>query len=487
MRLLAFSDWRTQNIGDALAFARGLNPPADLILYAGDDVARFAEGGVNCLTELSKFATQEKVLAVIGNDDWPDVGTVLEAPGVHNLHNAPYTSGDYVFLGVEASTSGPAIVSHTEREVAQHLRRQHKTAGQKALIVLSHTPPFGALDRGIRFARLDGGPHHIGSTALRRFVESRVPALVICGHCHSYGGRSERIGHTLVLNVSSHDDRGAVGNFAVLDIADRIDAKWHTTRELSGPSGLVNLHGIGPLRCTKLARAGIRTTEELTQMQDLPSVSTRSGLSLRMLRRLQLTAMSRLSNTILRIRELVPPKQDATFLDIETDLSCKRVWLIGVLRNEKFRRFYADNWKDEKPMLESFLRHLSRSSTAMLVSYSGTSFDRNVLRRALARTGLDHSRFTSFPHVDLCQEIRRHFILPTSGYGLKEVAVRAGYAFTHPELDGFAVAHAYEEHLRRRHPLDTAFFEYNEDDVRALPFLIHHLTTSAGSIADAQL
>ncbi len=476
MRVLAFSDWRVQSITDLVQFVHRLEPPVDIILYAGDDVGRFDEGATNYFSELAHLTSQRKVLAVIGNDDTPDVRKALAAEGVHDLYQSPFIWKNYGFIGLEAATSGPAIVLHTEEEVAAHLAKRYRALKGKRLIVLSHTPPYGILDRGIRFAPLTGEPYHIGSTSLRKFVERREPVLVVCGHCHSQGGRSEELGRTLVLNTASHDDPGSDGVFVILDIGESVKCDWHRTSEFEESGSLRGVHGIGFRRRDRLLQAGISTIEVLAHLQDLREISARSGLSVKLLETLRLRALSVFTDTVYRTREFVPPPDSAIFFDIETDLQCKRVWMIGVLQSGRYRKFYAEHWDEEKPILEAFLRFISRPSVATLVSYSGTGFDRRILCQAMARHHLDYSVFHTIPHVDLCHALKSHFILPTSSFRLKEVGSKMGYPFKHPDLDGFWVALAYEEHIRRRTPIDFRLLEYNQDDVRVLPYLIRRLT-----------
>ncbi len=486
MRLLAFSDWRTQNINDAISFVRKLGQPVDFILYGGDDIGRFQEGRVNYFTELSKLTSQAKVLAVIGNDDFRNVRTILDAEGVHDLHESPFTFRDYCFIGLEASTSGPAITRHSEEEVARHLERQYREVRGKKVIVLSHTPPHGILDRGIRFASEDEHTHHIGSTSLRKFMERTRPEVVICGHCHSHGGLSTQMGKTTVVNVSCHDNHGAKGNFAVLEVGYQTNVEWHDTFELTNSSDLTNLHSIGVSRGAQLLRAGITTVDQLAVLFDLETVSLKSGFSVNFLKKLQLRALSAIHNKIYQIGDLTPPN-NPIFFDIETDISCERVWLIGALRNGKFARFYADDWEQEKDVLTSFLQFLLENREARLVSYSGGSFDKRVLRNALNRTALDSSFFSAVDHVDLCQEIRRNFIFPNQSYALKELGLTLGYPFKHPDLDGFSVALSYHRHVEDGEPLDKRVIEYNEDDVRILPFLIQKLASDdIGELAPAK-
>lgn len=41
MRIIAFSDYRTQSLEELLKFFRSIEPKPDVILYAGDDIKRF--------------------------------------------------------------------------------------------------------------------------------------------------------------------------------------------------------------------------------------------------------------------------------------------------------------------------------------------------------------------------------------------------------------------------------------------------------------
>jgi hypothetical protein len=82
------------------------------------------------------------------------------------------------------------------------------------LIIVSHTPPRGVLDRALRY-----GEEAIGSLALRDFVEEeKRVCLVICGHVHSCGGRYERLNNAVIVNVSSHDDPYSRANVALIAV-----------------------------------------------------------------------------------------------------------------------------------------------------------------------------------------------------------------------------------------------------------------------------
>lgn len=480
MRLLAFSDWRVQDIDSIFNFIKGLDKPVDFIVYGGDDVARFEDNHVNYFTELAKYTTQKKVLAVAGNDDLPIVKRVLKNKNVHDLYEKHFVFENYAFLGLEASTSGPAILKHTEKEVMEHLKEQHSKVKKKNVIILSHTPPYGILDYGIRFASLDEGSHHIGSTSLTKFVQTNKVSLVICGHCHSQGGFSSRLGNTHVVNVSSHDNRGAKGNFAIIETGNNrnVSIEWHDTFEQIEQNSVRRLHGIGEVRSSYLKSNNIKTLEDLVGIRDLDQTAARMGVSANFLWKLQLKAKSVLENKPYWISPFEYPKGNLIFFDIETDIACRKVWLIGTLKNGKFRNFFARNWNEEKENLENFLDFLGENGDSTLVSFSGINFDRNVLLRALQRLSLNGDILSSLPHVDLCQVIRRSFIFPNQSFALKDLGSHLGYPFKHPDISGLFVAIEYQRHLDERRKLDRRVLDYNEDDVKALPFLIDKIMES---------
>jgi len=478
MRILAFSDWRTQKIGDIFTFIQCLKDPVDLILYGGDDIGRFEKESVNYFDELSKCAKQRKILAVIGNDDFPEVKRVLSGKNVHDLHEEPFIFQNFCFIGLEASTSGPAITKYSEREVKEHLARQLHQAEGKRIIILSHTPPYGILDLGIRFAKPDEGSHHIGSKSLRNFIKSNRVSLVVCGHCHSHGGLSNQYKNATVVNVSSHDFMDAKGNFAIIEIGSdgRVRIEWHDTLENLRQDSLMRLHSIGTAREARLStRTGIKTIQDLANVKDLKKLAKKSRFSELFLRKLQLRAKSLVKGKIYQVAHFSLATKNPIFFDIETDDVREKVWLIGVLCNGTFKRFYADNWEEERKILKAFLSFLEENPDATLISFSGTNFDKNVVLRALNRLELDSEAFFAHTHVDLCQSLRRSFIFPNQSFKLKDLGAYLKYPFKHPDLNGFLVALQYQQHVNERKTLDPRVFDYNEDDVKAVQFILKRM------------
>ena len=83
-------------------------------------------------------------------------------------------------------------------------------------VVLSHVPPQGIkLDRTHFF-------QHVGSSALREFVEKTQPALVVCGHVHESRG-VDMIGSTTVVNCGP----AGSGYYAIAEIDDQVRVDLH--------------------------------------------------------------------------------------------------------------------------------------------------------------------------------------------------------------------------------------------------------------------
>ena len=82
----------------------------------------------------------------------------------------------------------------SEEELAQYL--EESIAGLPEglpLVLVSHQPPYGTV-----CDQLDNG-QHVGSHAVRAFIEQHQPLVCFCGHIHSGVGK-DRIGESVILN-----------------------------------------------------------------------------------------------------------------------------------------------------------------------------------------------------------------------------------------------------------------------------------------------
>lgn len=236
-----------------------------------------------------------------------------------------------------------------------------------------------------------------------------------------------------------------------------------------------NLWGIGQAYATKLRACGVSTIEVLANHTKLSELTQQSNISITRLRKFQLRARSMLEQEIMQIAPFEILPHNVIYLDIETDLTCDKVWLIGLLVHDEVVQLYADNWNEEQGILIQFLRILRQHPTNALASYSGTNFDYRILHQAMQRHQLDTTPLESRRHIDLCIAIRRSFIIPCETFALKAFGAFLRYPFQHPEMDGMLVALQYLRHVESGIPLDPTVIQYNEDDVKVLPYLIDAL------------
>lgn len=82
-------------------------------------------------------------------------------------------------------------------------------------ILVSHCPPFGT-----RCDLTDSG-RHIGSEAVRRYVSSSPPKLVLCGHVHESSAQ-DSLGGAKIANPGPL----MAGKYAVVEISETIGVEF---------------------------------------------------------------------------------------------------------------------------------------------------------------------------------------------------------------------------------------------------------------------
>jgi len=161
----------------------------DVLLIAGD-ITHFASASVarEILEPLLK--TGVPLLAVHGNCDGKDVPALLEELGI-GLHNTRREIKGIGFVGIGGSNVTPfnTIWELTEEEIKAILERNYRDGD----VILSHVPP-----KDTKTDRVHSGLH-VGSPALREFIEEREPPLVVTGHIHEARG-VDRVGETTIVN-----------------------------------------------------------------------------------------------------------------------------------------------------------------------------------------------------------------------------------------------------------------------------------------------
>ncbi len=237
--------------GDLLPFGSGFGPDA----RAYDNFIRqFMMIGFNDL----KLRLQEHyplVLLILGNDD----PRMYERDVIHGermglwcyIHRRRLIFEDYVFFGYAHIPPTPFLLKDWERyDVSRHVDPgcTHPTEGhhtvplrhnlkfvtiQKELdgsvnfddfsrtIMLFHTPPYRCvLDRAeLDGKRIDHVPleKHLGSIALRRFIETKQPFITLHGHVHESsrltGSWKDTIGRTQTFSAAVEPPHLAIVKF----------------------------------------------------------------------------------------------------------------------------------------------------------------------------------------------------------------------------------------------------------------------------------
>ena len=188
MRLLVFSDIHN----DLAALAKLMEIEADYYLAAGDTVS-WAKGLDKAGEVLARRAPRVWVLP--GNhESEADIARLCRSHGLNEFHGKTFEAGGYSVAGLGYSNPTPFNTpgEYTESEMALRLEAFEEL---DPFVLICHCPPKGTpLDRV-------GQGIHIGSTAVRDFLNRHPPAHFVCGHVHEAEGTVCEIGPTVAANA----------------------------------------------------------------------------------------------------------------------------------------------------------------------------------------------------------------------------------------------------------------------------------------------
>lgn len=434
--------------------------------------------------------------AVLGNDDDPVYKALLDRDGAFDLHERQMSVGGFTIMGQEGTSlsdgRGLGRIVYSEDEIERHIDSPCSKSDSRVILV-SHTPPYRILDRSQRFVQ-----DHIGSPAVREFINNRKPLLVLCGHVHSQGGCEARVGPTTIINLASHDSEGSPGRVCAVDISDNLDitTKWflvlpdrileYSARRLAegeAINSVLNIRGIGYKKANELELNDIRTVRDVSAVGVDGLV--RCGIGKVTAQKIAKRAESLLDRKAKQLAPLLIPNEPLMFVDIETNLAQSYIWLISVLvegRRDSLRQFYAKTPADEKGILREFLSYCGEFD-GVLCYYARTGFDERLIQRQVVAHGMDDVKIPRW--FDLCLAIEKSIILPLGSLSLKEVADHFGYAYKHPDMDGFGAAWEYERSMGHRDESTTRMLlGYAEDDVRSLEHIICNMCKVTGVAPD---
>jgi len=475
-KILAVSDWRSQPIEDLYTILKTVEPSPDLLLYAGDDLSRFKNADIDHLTELARLTKHQQALYVRGNDDFPPpTGPQFNKEYTTDLHTTPYAHGDFVFIGQEGSTQGPGLITYTEDEVQRHLSEQRPACEDRTPILVTHTPPFGILDIGKRL-----GQKHIGSKAVRNFINDLQPPVTVCGHCHQFGGRAETLEYGTVINIASHDGRDDPGRYALITIEvsnESIEYDFYDTRHLQG-SRLSDLVQVGRNRVDQFREMGITSPDEITEerrdeLEALPgSSSWHVDRWIAHRQAFENDEVVILNKSAFDVLHEVSP----LLLDIETDLQQDRIWLVGTYsyQNDAYRQFFDPD--DESALLQDLSQYLDHHDSEPIIYYGGNHFDEQCLRQRFEEHGITEGINHLERAHDLGITAQQELFGPFNRYKLDVVASALGFEYQDPTVDGFVVGSQYTRYLLDGEEPDwDRLKQYNRDDVIALKTVVDQI------------
>ncbi len=192
MKIIALTDihGKTQaadRIADQLAAADLVLLPGDLTMFGKRDDAMRVVDAVG--------RHNPKILAVMGNCDCPEVEQFLVDENIC-IHRGHKVIDGVVFAGLGGSLPCPVqtLNEWSEDQIAEHLDAALEGApDDKPLVLVSHQPAHNTV------TDLAGIGLHVGSTAVRGFIERRKPVICFSGHIHEAQG-TDRIGASTLVN-----------------------------------------------------------------------------------------------------------------------------------------------------------------------------------------------------------------------------------------------------------------------------------------------
>ncbi|HLA44383.1 MAG TPA: metallophosphoesterase family protein, partial [Aggregatilineales bacterium] len=189
MKLIAIPDLHSryhllERMADELA-------AVDMVLLVGDITNGSSKDAQETITTLRQW--NANILAIPGNMDTRHIVDYLDAEGI-GIHAGHRIIDGIAFVGIGGALpfAGPFVY---EEDEFMTLFREVSTNLDKSLpqILVCHQPP-----KNTQNDLLPGGVH-VGSTAVREYIEMYQPMICFTGHIHEATGM-DKIGKTQIVN-----------------------------------------------------------------------------------------------------------------------------------------------------------------------------------------------------------------------------------------------------------------------------------------------
>ncbi|HLE31822.1 MAG TPA: metallophosphoesterase [Bacteroidota bacterium] len=210
MKILAFTD-----IHGAVERVEGIlkrELDCSAVILGGDVTTNGTiKEAQDAVRRLQRFG--KPVFAVAGNMDQPETDAAFEEIGASI--NARGVMLDQVgIFGVSASPFTPL---HTPYEISEEEIALRAHSGWKDIqsarttIFVPHAPPANTM------VDLLTNGNHVGSTAIRKFIEQHHPTVVVCGHIHEARG-IDTLGASKIINCGP----AGKGYYAVITLGKEV-------------------------------------------------------------------------------------------------------------------------------------------------------------------------------------------------------------------------------------------------------------------------
>jgi len=216
MRLLIISDIHSRSEKAQRLSEIIKDDSMDALVICGD-ITHFGDlaEASTVLSEFAKLGTT--IFFVPGNCDPPKLASEPIVEGATNLHGKCLNILGINFIGVGGSVPAPFRTPFelAEDEIERILNAARRDCGEnQSTILVSHDPPFD-MEADMAFIG-----HHVGSKAVRGFIEKSGPLLVACGHIHE-SRAVESLGATTIVNPGPFHR----GYYALAEIGEKVTVK----------------------------------------------------------------------------------------------------------------------------------------------------------------------------------------------------------------------------------------------------------------------
>ena len=203
MKIIAMGDIH-ERVGGFNTILRKEISSADLVVITGD-LTQFGDVGKASSVLEAVRGVNPNILAQVGNLDSLEIDAYLTREGI-NIHGKGRAIEGIGIFGCGGSGPTPfhTPVEFTEEEIKGFLESGCTDVKDAVVkILISHPPPANT-----KVDMIKSGAH-VGSKAVREFIEKYQPDLCITGHIHEASGE-DIIGKTRVINPGPFFEGGYV-------------------------------------------------------------------------------------------------------------------------------------------------------------------------------------------------------------------------------------------------------------------------------------